>query len=1458
MKDMQSLESTVLGESTLGKTLDINNLNYSIPFLKSYTTTSPVLQELSSNNQSNNGWFYPTTPDVTQRTPLEAYLPEYSAPVGFWENFRHNAGKVNTLVQAGTFVADSIKNSFPADEYVPDDWTAMKPESVEGFPQQYYDYLTGAKGPNDLLMRQQNARKQMAEDEKFANGGIISSLLGGLAGTVTDPVSYLLPMAAGMKYTTLTGNVVRNLLKAQPAMAAGSIMTAGLEQANRIGGNLQDMAKNALVDYVYGDVLLGLTHGLGFYKDELTRMAGAKNLLKILPDGVKMNFEVKEAEDGGHVFTGGVKLTPMQGVAMSAQKLDAATLAANDVMAASGLFNTFAGKKLQDFLGWGFLASPVLRAANSPYFSVRSFFNRIAPISIRTAGEMLGNAVPFSASEIASFISDQGKKLNIFMNDKYAEANGIQGANTLKGATKLFKATWDENLTVTREQFAKDVILRVVKKDFVSEISQANEVGEALFEHFKQVGERFTKATGNDMFLDPRNAFRYLPMNYWIPAIRNNERSFIETIANEYKLQDEKIAELRRPLEGHEANIQAYKLEIENLKAQNKQDRRIKDFENRIALEERNLQIANDKLTKQLRDDKDLHLLLEDRVFFTSEEIEKLKEYTKPVKDAETKLNKQTDELKFAQDRLKETTKQIESIEKSKRVGAKSEKLADIKEQIKNIEDDLDKQIKELTAKKEPIKNRQEKTLADLKIKRSRIADDLKIAKQNNDEKAMNLAKNQLDKIRAKITSETESIQKLKESLKAEITDYRTRAEQAKKDIRKKTKTKKQIEADVQAKAQDLDFLKEEQKSLEREVEVQQGRVDKLQKEYEKVKYDLDDMARNGKIDKKYFKEYGNEIIFNEPKTPKFRKAFTDDNERELQAKALMESIYNESPSDILMNVFGSQEPGAIANPHYTKARTVMIDQAKLVNFIDPDLGKTVNNYSSVMGKLIGIREVMPEFAKGPTMEGVLLNFKIEHDARRAALEEEILSSNLTEKQAQIKRDKLDKEFTQAQKFMKDTLATYFGTYGGNKNPEIRKMITAFKNLVGSAKLGAVPLYIVQEFAGLLMKQGLMPFLSQGLGPAFRNIAKPVTDEEKLAYKEMSSHAFIGMNNCFMGYTNRFIEQNEMSYAPVNSASENFGRVTEKIAAVSNALYGSNMVQNLEEQLVANAGQSEVMSWCYKYLNGTITDVQRQKAARYGLDLANDAETFVKNYESTPGTWRKGEGYMSMYHKWEDAAAVNKMSMSLRRMVQDQVVQANKFTSPYWAQNEFLSTFFMFHGWAYGYLTKYAIPFMQRPDAEQALGLVMMTSLGMGIEATKRFINGKEMWDDDKKWYNETLKSLMDSGMLAGPYWQYAVELNNFLGVFPDVGTERFRDRRGIGQFSPIFGYAETGARVIHHLSKGDLTQGDLKSLLGLMPIVNSHLLLRRPLGDILKHTSLPEKRSEAEPWSFMASLYEE
>jgi hypothetical protein len=177
----------------------------------------------------------------------------------------------------------------------------------------------------------------------------------------------------------------------------------------------------------------------------------------------------------------------------------------------------------------------------------------------------------------------------------------------------------------------------------------------------------------------------------------------------------------------------------------------------------------------------------------------------------------------------------------------------------------------------------------------------------------------------------------------------------------------------------------------------------------------------------------------------------------------------------------------------------------------------------------------------------------------------------------------------------------------------------------------------------------------------------------------------------------------------------------------------------------------------------------------------------------------------------------------------------------------------MFHGWAYGYLTKYAIPFMQRPDAEQAIGIALMTSMGMGIEAFRRFSNGKEMYDDDTKWHEEALKSLMDSGMIAGPYWQYAVELNNYLGVIPNTGPERFKNRKGLGQFNPILGYLDGARTVFQHTLRGDLTKGDMLTLQGLLPGMSA-IPFRKAIGDYIRNSTLPDKRNEAAPWSWLQS----
>jgi hypothetical protein len=609
----------------------------------------------------------------------------------------------------------------------------------------------------------------------------------------------------------------------------------------------------------------------------------------------------------------------------------------------------------------------------------------------------------------------------------------------------------------------------------------------------------------------------------------------------------------------------------------------------------------------------------------------------------------------------------------------------------------------------------------------------------------------------------------------------------------------------------------------------------------------LADAAMNRKIDRKFF-TYDNAeeggIRFHDPnKKPKFRERFESRAAIEEYSKQLHESILNQSPMDLLQNVLGRTSPGIIENPSVLKKRTVMIN-SQIYNqggYLDSDIAKSVTAYAGTMGKIIGFKKAFPEFATSKNYEGIFESFKLSHDARR----NEVLKKEPSKERSK-ELNKLEREFQDAQNLMKDTYHVFMGTNPA-KNPRLNGWAQGLKNLTVSAKLGAVPIYQITELASIVLKQGLMPFMAQGLRPMLMSLNGHLNTKESAAFRANAANAHIGIWNVRNGYAQRLVNADSMSHAPYRTAAESFGVATDNIAHMSGNLYGINQIANMNEGIVANLFQSEVMQAAFAHRDGTITLKQRQKMARYGIQIEKDGPKFITNYENAGG-WEISGGYQSLYYDWADAAASNRMAMSMRRAVKDTVLNANAFASPYWAQNPILGMIFMFHGWAYNALNHYTIPLMQRPDAEALLGIIGVVGLSLMSEPLLRLANGKEAFDDDEKWFEAAFKALDYSG-LVGPYANQFQALNAGLGnIVPGLQTERAKNYGTgiVGSGGPVAGYINDLARSTGHLIKGDWTEPSANRAERLLPF-SSAIPIRNAAKKFIGSFNLPQSKKGAD-----------
>jgi hypothetical protein len=1297
-------------DSVFPETRTLSNLPLNIPGMAIRSNNDP---SMASVDASIGGSPFPIgqTHVTDVGVPLGSVIKEPVEKPGWFEQVGHELWKMNRLTQAGEFALNLFDKN-PATDEVPEGWSAMSPESVEGFPEQYFDYLTDAKSPNDLLARQQKVREQMHDDERFADGSLTAELVGGFAGIVTDPTNYLIPMACGLKYAGIAQNIFLNMGRSSGGIAIDAVSRNMLIQANRAGGNLQELATDSFRDFVFGTALVGAGAAVsgGLREAQLWNLRKAVNFGA---DGVNIDPVVKEV-NGQHVIVG-YKGTAAPNMGTSAEVVNAANQFIDDSMKMSGAFGLpFIGEPVKKMLAWGPLASPVLKAAASPYPAVRNFFNRLAPHGIITEGESKGLARPDAAQDFAEMYNDQARTLSKFIRGKYYEANGIKGGVTTGNSLRNFKQRFDGSKTISEEDFGKEVRRIAYEEDYKSDYSQAHEVANAALDFLDYIGKEYHASVGKEgEFLSPRTAWKYLPQNYNIPAMINEPEKWMSITAGALQEQDKIIQDLHLPIE------QA-KLHLAQLKESMSHPEFVETraLVNEIAQANATVKLERDKLIKKLRDNPDLHILLEDRVLLDSKDDKQLTDLLKPLKEFESNYNSATRDLD-------ELNKKLSSVNSS-----------------------LSKNLKSSTREN------------NLKIK----------------------------------------------------------------------------------------------KYTEEAIEGQQKKIQELKNELDNERVRLNEMAYNHEIDSRFYTKEGHEIKFRTPgELPKIRKPFDSHYEREEYAKQAYESIMNQSPEDLVNGVLGSLEPGIIEQPSYLKARTLLIDSQVYngAGFLDADIGKSLSAYAASMGRIIGFKKAFPEFAESKGLEGVLRAFKQDFDTRKSVI---------TQKKRTPARDKelqnMEKEYKEAVSFMSDTYKVYMGSYD-KTNPEYRAISTSLKNMVVSAKLGAVPLYQISELGAIVMKSGLMPFLAQGLKPMLKSLTGQLKGAEAEAFKENAAHAWLGLYNTRNAYSDRLVNPSNMSSPPATTAAQKVGVATDNLAHVSGNLFGTNFIANMNERIAANIWQSEVMSYMFKHSKGVLKDSERRKLARYGIDPAKWSERFIKGYKESGG-WEKSGGYQSQYYKWQDAEAANRMALSMRRMVHDTIVNKNIFSSPYWANNPFMSMIFLFHGWAYSAFNHYAVPMLQRPDAEHILGVVGLVGLSLLTEPMLRLANGKEAYEDDTSWFDEAYKAVDYAGVL-GPYPQYLQDINNAFGgaLIPHLQSEKYKNRPQniVGGGGPVAGYLSDAVGTAGHLWKGNFTENDAKKAERLLPF-SSHIAVRGLINKYIESLQLPTSRKSANSWMWWDKIY--
>jgi hypothetical protein len=571
----------------------------------------------------------------------------------------------------------------------------------------------------------------------------------------------------------------------------------------------------------------------------------------------------------------------------------------------------------------------------------------------------------------------------------------------------------------------------------------------------------------------------------------------------------------------------------------------------------------------------------------------------------------------------------------------------------------------------------------------------------------------------------------------------------------------------------------------------------------------LNGLALEGAIPDSYFYHHheSGHIVFRNPnEIPKFRSVYESHEERELDAKALYNSILNNSDEDV-MNSQVKNLTGIIReDPTYK--RTVMIPSTVFLNnnFLVTDMGSIAHNYAMGLGKVAAMNEALDGL--GITKKGIDGAFELiekEYQDKLRSLE------GLEGKERVKKKEKLSKEYNQEKQYVQDLLDAMMGI--NHDRPGIRKTAADIRNLAASTKLGFVPLTQLSDLMGNTFKHGIYRFIRDGFAPTLATLNGKLKTKSAENFRRTASEANLALEHFRGNLVKKFYGYDSFGeLQPRNRVSA----FLQKAAHFSGNLSGMNYIENFNQAVAANIADSKIIELMSKYTKGTISKKESAELSRIGLDPERWAKPFMEQVE-LHGQKGVFGGYDSYFYNWTDKAASVKMSESIHVATRNTIIRKGKADAPFFVNNSVLSLVTQFMGWGFAAFNRYTIPLLQRGEANQIIGTMLMAMVASMEGVTRKLARGEEVDMDDE---NFMVEAFSNSAPLAMIY-KTAMFANQFLDN--DFLTSLQNDKqRSITQLGMIggagFGVLKDYARVISMIGSNDYNKQDIARLVRAIP----------------------------------------
>lgn len=1228
---------------------------------------------------------------------------------------------------------------------------------------QYQSYLLASENEKQMDFRLKRIYHEQSIDNSVKNSSWMQWLTGGGAGLATDLINYI-PVIGQVKYAKWGKTAVSSFARSMPGGAAYGFGSSLGDQVDKINGNMHDFLTDGLIRSVFATTLFGANPLLGLAADTLQLW----NLQSYVGDAVRgIGYKLKVGEKGEVQGLHAYDMTTDG--SLSADKVKLAQDKADSAFYKNGLFKVpYIGTAAEKLMSNSFFGSAALSMILSPYQTVRSVIDLAYDHGITTKGLAEGKAKPITFfTQMQKTIAHIRQEQNIF-NALHMERNGVKSDNYI--AQSAIKAGM-----YTKQKTLEKISSEIGDRPYISQEKFSDEVQQVMYS-----GNPHENAAVNDAaamfkksmdsyYKNFRTAFN-LPED-WLPPItakqylmRVYDTNFMNN--NQGLWTDVISSELRN----QDNKIIEYSQPINTLSKQ------IKDFES-----------AHTEAVRELGKSEELEQEFNPQVtipHITNEVGPGIKTYHIPE---QTRIG--TDQTKVA-------------------LSQPAMQLREMKAKLKALKESLQNEIRS-------------------NPKMHLLADDWHALSANE-------------------ANELKVLLKPINDLKKSVEDQRTIISDLKEQKSRQLASAKNKKTAEKATPKAKEFVVSEEQLIK-----EQKKLDDLQYDLSEAEINLNMRAHKGEINQRFYKTNGTVINFKNPNDRlKFRKTYHEqkgftveeveahDLRRE-HATAYYHTIMNQTAEDTINQIMGKYTGNGFEN--HIKARTLMIPDDILYkyNFMTKDLLSKVANYKMWLARRTHLKNTYKNISIDGGFEPLIKEMSDDFNARheslnndKAKFEAKLKEENLSDdkrKQAQKGLNQTEKAIKKNSKdFNRGKMQVQFAyekMAGISKlDARAKSIVSGIKSFNVFANLGFLPATMITDLSANGLKQGLIPFIQNGLYPTIQSLGGLLKTHDSQSLRDTAGALNLGLHHVGNTTASRQIDLSTNPYI-------NAGKIPaalDKIAHFTSNINLTTTIDNYLQRVTSAVAQSNVIRHMIAFSEGKLSKADRMWLNRYGLNPEKDSEAIIKAFKQDGGGTNKLGGYQSNFWHWQDLESANKVADAVFRSTHDTIISANAFDSPIWLdENSMLGMMAPiirgFKGWAFASLNRYLIPSLQQPDAQKLMGFALMSASAALVSPSRRMARGESPYREGQTPAQIVAEILLDSPQLA--WISEALQDANLLThgtLLSDLKNDKYYDRTLMGILGPTGSNANKLTNFVTAMATGNMNQQDVMGMASMIPVANS------------------------------------